>query len=491
MSYIKIKNLTFSYGSNILFDNFSLNFDSTWKLGLISRNGRGKTTLLKLLSKQITDYKGEIFTSLSFNYCPIRVNEMNSIFQIIEDLGLIEWKVVKEANLLNLNIDDFNRSYDTFSGGEKVKLQLAFMFAKEGFVLLDEPTNYLDLNTKIIICNYLKNKNGFIITSHDRWLLDNVCDHIISINKNSIELINGNYSQWEENFNNRLKNELTENMKIEKEIKQLEIAKNKTKNWAYDAEKEKFTGSDNPSGLRPDRGALGKKAAKIMKRSKILEKRIDKNIEHKKELLNDLEKDNIMKLIPINYTDDKNLIECKNLTKKFDEKIIFENISFKLNSNQRLAIVGDNGSGKSCLLNILAKLDDDYKGFLYKKNNLIISYLPQNNELLKGSLKYFAGINNLDLSLLCTIIKQLGFKEINIDNKLDNLSDGGKRKILIASSLASSAEVYLWDEPLNFIDIPSKLKLENLILTYKPTLIFVEHDRNFIDKVATDILNLN
>ena len=117
--------------------------------------------------------------------------------------------------------------------------------------------------------------------------------------------------------------------------------------------------------------------------------------------------------------------------------------------------------------------------------------MPQNNELLKGSLKYFADINNLDLSLLCTIIKQLGFKEINIDNKLDNLSDGEKRKILIASSLASSAEVYLWDEPLNFIDIPSKLKLENLILTYKPTLIFVEHDRNFIDKVATDILNLN
>ena len=146
-----------------------------------------------------------------------------------------------------------------------------------------------------------------------------------------------------------------------------------------------------------------------MKRSKTLEKRIDKNIEHKKELLNDLEKDNIMKLIPINYTDDKNLIECKNLTKKFDEKIIFENISFKLNSNQRLAIVGDNGSGKSCFLNILAKLDDDYKGFLYKKNNLIISYLPQNNELLKGSLKYFADINNLDLSLLCTIIRQLGF----------------------------------------------------------------------------------
>ena len=139
MSFIKINNLSFGYSDRMLFENFNLNFDSTWKLGLISRNGRGKTTLLKMLDGQITDYDGQIISPLKFCYCPLEIkNENLNIYDIIEESCTEPWMVIKEAELLGLDAGDFDRAYSTFSGGEKVKLQLAIAFASDYFVLLDE-----------------------------------------------------------------------------------------------------------------------------------------------------------------------------------------------------------------------------------------------------------------------------------------------------------------------------------------------------------------
>ena len=490
MSFIKINNLSFGYGDRMLFENFNLNFDSTWKLGLISRNGRGKTTLLKMLNGQIANYSGQIISPLKFCYCPLEIkNENLNIYDIIEESCTEPWMVIKEAELLGLDAGDFDRAYSTFSGGEKVKLQLAIAFASDYFVLLDEPSNHLDMKTKEKIKNYLSKKSGFILVSHDRYLIDEVCDHIISINKSSIDIIKGNYSTWNENFSKRIVEEQKNNDRLTRQITNLEKARQKTKSWAIDAEKEKFTGTDNASGLRPDRGALGKKAAKIMKRSKSLEKRIDADIDAKKNLLKDIENSDELKLFPINLQG-KILIEVKNLTKSFDKRKIFENLNFKLASCDRLAIVGDNGSGKTTLINILLEKDMNFNGSIYKKHNLKVSYLPQNSHL-SGSLEHYAIENDLDLSLLCMLIRKLDFKDIDIKSPLENLSEGEKRKVLLAGSLLTRAEVYIWDEPFNYIDINAREQIEKLILTYKPTLIFIEHDKKFIDKIATDVLNLS
>lgn len=490
MSFIKIKNLSFSYGDRVIFENVNLNFDQGWKLGLISRNGRGKSTLLKILSGMIEDYSGIVESPLKFYYCPMKIeNENLSLNEIILQVDNEEiWKIYKESELLNLNLDKFELPYNKLSGGEQVKFQLAIAFASEKFALLDEPTNHLDQSTKEIIKNYLHKKTGFILVSHDRWLLDEVTDHILSINKSSIDLVKGNYSTWKDKFDNKILNEEKINDKLQKEINQLAQSKTRTENWAKDAEKEKFTGKFNKSGVRPDRGFVGKRASKVMKTSKNFERRVEKDIEQKSKLLKDIDREEELKLFPL-FTKGE-ILSISNLTKKFDNRVIFKDLNLSYENGQRLAIVGDNGSGKSTLLNIILGIDKDYYGNVKLKNNIKISYLGQSSREIKGNLKSYAQTYGIELSLLCSLIRKLEFEKVDIDMDIENLSEGEKKKIMLARSLAEKAHLYIWDEPFNYIDIPSRLQIEKLILQFKPNLIFVEHDKNLIDKIATNILKL-
>lgn len=204
MSLISVNNLTFGYdGSyNNIFENVSFNIDTDWKLGLIGRNGKGKTTFLNLLQGKY-EYKGTISKSVDVDYFPFEVrNKEKMAIEIVNDIApnVQDWEIIKELNLLNTDAEILYRNFNLLSGGEQVKILLISLFLKgNNFLLIDEPTNHLDIETRDNLIKYLEKKKGFIVVSHDRNFLDKVVDHIISINNTNIEIQKGNFSSWKEN----------------------------------------------------------------------------------------------------------------------------------------------------------------------------------------------------------------------------------------------------------------------------------------------------
>ncbi len=199
MSLISVNNLTFHYegSSDNIFEDVSFQIDTDWKLGFTARNGRGKTTFLKLLMGEY-EYKGNISHIESFDYFPFEVKDKEKTFmEIMEELypEYELWRVCKELSLLKVDEDILYRPFYTLSNGEQTKAMLAVLFSQESkFLLIDEPTNHLDVRGKESIKDYLKQKKGFILVSHDRDLLNECINHILVINKTNIEVYKGNFS---------------------------------------------------------------------------------------------------------------------------------------------------------------------------------------------------------------------------------------------------------------------------------------------------------
>ncbi|MCI8617812.1 MAG: ABC-F type ribosomal protection protein [Clostridia bacterium] len=492
MSLIKISNLTFGYDGSLnnIFENVSFNIDTDWKLGLIGRNGKGKTTFLNLLQEKYK-YEGTITKNVEVDYFPFEVKDKDRMaIEIINEIApnIEDWEIIKELNLLNADIEILYRNFNILSGGEQAKILLISLFLKgENFLLIDEPTNHLDIETKNNIIKYLENKKGFILVSHDRNLLDKVVDHIISINNTNIEIAQGNFSSWKENKDRQDNFEMKQNEKLQKDINRLEIASKNTENWSNAVEKSKY--KNNNSEPKIDRGYVGHKSAKMMKKSKVMENRIEKAINEKSNLLNNIDRNDSLKIIPLESRK-KPLILANNLQIKYDEKTIFSPISFEIENGDRIAIVGKNGIGKSSILKLILENKIQYNGELKIANGLKISYVSQNTESLKENLKKFAEENKIDQSIFKAMLSKMGFSKNDFDTNINEMSEGQKKKVLIAKSISEQANIYIWDEPLNYIDILTRIQIEDAILQYCPTLIFVEHDEAFIEKVATKIIQL-
>ena len=232
MSLIQISHLTFGYDGSydLIFDDVSLQLDTDWKLGFTGRNGRGKTTFLKLLLGQY-EYRGNITASVAFDYFPFDVaQKQRNTIEIIEEIApeCEYWQIKKELSLLEVEEDVLWRAYCSLSNGEQTKVLLAVLFLKQNhFLLIDEPTNHLDTLGRKTVSNYLKSKKGFLLVSHDRQFLDDIIDHILSINKQNIDLQKGNFSTWQQNKQRQDVFELTENEKLKREIKTLTAAAKK------------------------------------------------------------------------------------------------------------------------------------------------------------------------------------------------------------------------------------------------------------------------
>jgi ATPase components of ABC transporters with duplicated ATPase domains len=217
MSLINISNLTFNYDGSYdyIFKDVSFQIDTDWKLGFIGRNGKGKTTFLNLLMRKY-EYSGTISTSINFSYFPYQIEDktLNTV-DIASNMCDAElWELKRELSLLEVSEDVLYRPFNTLSNGEQTKVLIATMFLKENnFLLIDEPTNHLDIDARKIVSNYLKSKKGFILVSHDRAFLDNCIDHVLSINKENIEVQKGNFSTWQRNKEMRDNYELSENRK--------------------------------------------------------------------------------------------------------------------------------------------------------------------------------------------------------------------------------------------------------------------------------------
>ena len=237
MSLISVNNLTFGYdGSfNNIFENVSFNIDTDWKLGLIGRNGKGKTTFLKLLQGKY-EYRGTISKSVDVDYFPFEVTNKNRMsIEIVNEIApnVEDWEIIKELNLLNSDIEILYRNFNLLSGGEQIKILLIGLFLKgNNFLLIDEPTNHLDIETRNNLVDYLEKKKGFILVSHDRIFLDKVVNHIISINNTNIEIQQGNFSSWKENKERQDNFEIMQNKKLQKDIEDRQTGK--TKDQPYD-----------------------------------------------------------------------------------------------------------------------------------------------------------------------------------------------------------------------------------------------------------------
>ena len=488
MSLIQVSNLTFAYDGSYenIFENASFQIDTNWRLGFTGRNGRGKTTFLNLLLGKY-EYQGSISASVSFSYFPYHVAD-KTIFAIdvVEEIypEYQYWQLAREMNALQLDEDVLYRPFEALSNGEQTKLMLAVLFLKENnFLLIDEPTNHLDIQGRELVSRYLNSKKGFILVSHDRAFLDGCVDHILSINKANIEVCRGNFSTWYENKQRQDAFEQAENDKLKREIRRLEETARQKADWSDRVEATKI-------GFGPcDRGYIGHKAEKMMTRSKAIERRQQAAIEEKSKLLKNIERSDSLKIFQTPFHT-KRLVSLRDVAICYGHAPVCEGITFEIQQGDRIALQGANGSGKSSIIKLICGQDIPYTGELRIGNGLQISYVSQDTSGLPGKLTDFARDSGIDESLFLALLAKLDVPKAQMEKDMSALSAGQKKKVLLARSLCQPMHLHIWDEPMNYIDVISRMQIEDLLLQFKPTILFVEHDKAFCENVATKIVKL-
>ena len=488
MSLIQVSNLTFAYEGSYdpIFENVSFQIDTNWRLGFTGRNGRGKTTFLNLLLGRFP-YRGGISASVSFSYFPYEVPDKNQLaIDVVEEIypDYQYWQLAREMNLLQLEEDALYRPFGTLSNGEQTKLMLAVLFLKENnFLLIDEPTNHLDIQGRQLVSRYLKSKKGFILVSHDRAFLDGCVDHILSINKTNIEVCRGNFSTWYENKQRQDAFELSENEKLKREIRRLEGTAREKASWSDRAEATKI------GSHVFDRGYVGHKAEKMMARSKAIEKRQNAAIEEKSKLLKNIERSDTLKIFQTPFHT-KRLASLVDVSVCYGETPVCRSITFDIQQGDRIVLQGANGSGKSSIIKLLCGQEIPYTGQLWLGNGLKISYVNQDTSGLQGKLSDFARDFGIDESLFLAMLAKLDVPKSQMEKDMSSLSAGQKKKVLLAKSICEPMHLHIWDEPMNYIDVISRMQIEELLLTFQPTILFVEHDKTFCDRIATKVVPL-
>ncbi len=434
MAMIDVVNLSFSYEGSFeeVFKNVSFRIDTDWKLGFVGRNGRGKTTFLNLLMGKYK-YQGRISSSVKFVYFPYEVKEKDRMtLEILEEMNP--------------------------------------QFARRQ------------------VAQYLNRKKGFILVSHDRNFLDSCVDHILSINKMNIDVQKGNFSSWYANKEASDRLEAAQNQKLESEVKRLKQAARQSSGWSDQVEKSKK--GQRVAGLRPDRGFIGHKSAKMMKRAKVLENRQQQAIEEKSKLLRNIETMDALEIRPLAYHTDL-LAEWKDVAVFYGNHKVCSRICFDIRQGERVCLSGRNGCGKSSILKLLLGEELTFEGNVHVASGIKISYISQDTSYLKGNLREMAQEYGLEESLFKAVLRKLDLEREQFEKDVSLYSAGQKKKVLLAKSLCEQAHLYVWDEPLNYIDVLSRVQIEELLLKFRPTILFVEHDTAFRENVATKIIEMS
>lgn len=485
---LKIEHLSFGYDGapEAVFADLSLSLDTSWRTGLIARNGRGKTTLLHLLNGDLHG-AGRIDCPLTpALFPPMIADAHQTAWQIAKDAApdSEDWRLERELSLLHLPEETLLRPFDTLSGGEQIRTLLAALFAREdAYPLIDEPTNSLDAPGRALLADYLRRKDGFLLVSHDRAFLNRAIDHVVCLNKANTYIMQGNYDTFEARLNGENDAEAARNETLRKEIKQLEASARKTAEWSNRAEDNKRHADKSFYG-KVDRGFLGAASERMMKRSKAALLRKERDIAEKQALLHNVEQVGTLRISTLPHPKDV-LISVKNGVVRYGARTVCEPVSFTLRQGERLALVGTNGCGKSSILQGLLGQRDALSGEISLAPGLQLSSVRQRVDDLHGSLRDFIRDAQVDETLLKAILRNMDCPRALFDHDLQEMSQGQKKKILLARSLCEPAHVFVWDEPLNYLDVFSRVQLEKLILTYQPTMLLVEHDRMFLERVAT------
>ena len=519
MATIVCRKVSFGYdgAARNIFEDLDLLVDTGWRTALTGRNGRGKTTLLRLIHGELLPDKGGIERSTYTRRFPVPVADPAvSAFEAAKDAagpfrrwegemsrlldaGLdesaldrygalqsrfqeaggysIDADLESELDALELGPDCQTRRFDTLSGGEQTRCLLAGLFARQtGFPLIDEPTNHLDRSARERLAGYLRGKPGFLMVSHDRAFLDACIDHVIALNPDTVETHRCSFSTWRTQFLERLARQERENAGIRKEIGRLEGTARQRRGWADKRESEK--------GARDDR-----RAARVVKRAVVAEARAEKAIEARRQTLVDTERSYRLKLRTQVAPPGRRLAIADNLVLVRGQPL-FAPVSFQVRPGDRIAVVGPNGSGKTSLLELMAGEPHQCMGTFSRATRLDISCVRQQPRWTTGFLSDRLADEGIDQTRFRQVMAALGVRGDTLDRPIGSMSPGQRKKVELAGSFVAPADLLLWDEPLNYLDIDAREAIEDVVRRDAPTLVFVEHDAAFVDRVATQVVEL-
>lgn len=494
MSSIKISNLSFRYedSSDNIFNNLNLDLDNSWHLGLVGRNGRGKTTFLKLLNRKLLG-RGKIQTKLNFSYYPISINDPKDItlYELQNQVQFEQWELERELNLLGADPNLIWQPFNSLSGGEQTKILLALSFTDQNlFPLIDEPTNHLDEASRKEVSDYLRvHHQGYIVVSHDRDFLNQVTDHILAIENTEIHLYQGNFATYEEVKAERDEFNREKNQKLAGEIGNLHRQKEQFYHWAQKIEAKKKLGQKTQHIInrrsRINKAALGHASAKMMKKSINARNRMDKRIEEKEGLMLNIED---VPSLTMNYCPNYHqvLLETEKLRLSIQDKELFADLNLVVRNHGVVSLEGKNGAGKSTLLKLLLgkERETKYQGKYSLASGLTISYLPQNFTIYRENLRKFAQEQGILYEDLLNMLKKMGFPRSSFETPIEEMSMGQRKRVAVAKSLVEKADLYLWDEPANYLDVFNQDQLIKLLREVKPAMLLIEHDKYFIEQVA-------
>lgn len=512
MALLEVKNLKKEFNGNVLFDNVSFSLNIEDKLGLIGQNGAGKTTLLKMILNEVPIDSGTIHLQngktigylsqvMIHSFDNTLMEEMLISFQNVIDLehelqeimnqlatdpnnesllkkyGNIENRFNNLGGynyhyLIDLMIskfgfssEDYNRKISSFSGGERNKIAFTkLLLSHPDILILDEPTNHLDVETIEWLEEYLHNYDGaVIIVSHDRYFIDNVCNCIFEIANKSGEFYRGNYSYYLNEKVLRFERRLQEYNLQEKEIEHLKslIARFKPK--------------PTKVGLAKDRE---KKLAKIMENKLERPKEYSPKVHFNIQSL-EMGKVKQVTLDQLTFGYNRPLTTPLSLTVFYGDKI---------------GIIGNNGTGKTTLLKTIGEFYKPLSGILHKHRNLKIGYIDQNQIQIDSELSVFDYFHSFyDNMTNYEIRHHLGsflFRQDDVFKTVNELSGGEKVRLSFAKLVLKKYDILLLDEPTNHLDIETRKVLESALQEYQGTIIFVSHDRYFIEELATRLISL-
>lgn len=481
--------MTFAYdGGDAIFNQVNLNLDSSWKLGLTGRNGRGKTTLLNILQNKLA-YTGEIDITVPFNYFPATIPNGNLRNEdILNDLVPIEnqWIFDRELSLLGVDLNDIlDRSFSSLSGGERTKFLMALSFIDDqAFNLLDEPTNHLDAQTRQQLIKYLQQKDGFIVISHDRQFLNAIIDHVVAIEQTQLRLYHGNFDVYEHEKGLRDQEELAEHTKLKRDISRLTETAREKAQWSDSREQSKLgKRTEFNSKNRGDKGFEGARAARTMKRSKQLVDRKNSEVIQKEGLLKDLEVTEALTMQPL-QSPHKTLLALEQFSVGYDHAL-FEPLTFDIQAGDIIALNANNGTGKSALIKALLTDDTLVKSGTYHwASQIKVSHVRQETDHLQGTLQEFSELHHIAYEELLNMLYKLGVPRKTFTQRIEHMSAGQKKRVELAKSLLTPAHIFIWDEPLNYLDVFNQEQIEDLILEMKPTMLLIEHDQTFLENIG-------
>ncbi|MXY58434.1 MAG: ABC-F family ATP-binding cassette domain-containing protein [Gammaproteobacteria bacterium] len=535
MSTIICRRLTFGYpgSEGNIFEDFDLVIDTRWRCALAGRNGRGKTTLLRLLHGELVPDKGGIERASPTAYFPPRVADSEQrVRDVVKDAAgpFRQWESAMadaladggedalarygqtlheyeeaggytvdagiEAELSALCIDErsWDRPFSSLSGGEQTRCLLASLFVSDGsstagstgmnrpFVLIDEPTNHLDANGRQRVAEYLRSKPGFLLVSHDRAFLDTCCDHVVALNRDTVEVERASFSDWRRRFRGRLERQRAKNVALKQDIVRLGRVAADRRAGALKRESEK--------AAHTDKGFISRRAKRQMKRALVAERRADHAADERRRTLVDVEKERHLKL-PDSPRGAGSLVVANDLSVWRGDKGVFAKLSFTIARGDRVAVVGPNGSGKTTLLDMIGGASFRHAGTLSRPGYVSVARTFQHPEWTSGLLRDRLRDAGIDESRLRQIMASLGVRGRVLDGRIEDFSHGQQKKVDLARTFLTEADLLLWDEPLNFIDIDAREQIEDVLLRDKPTVVFVEHDAAFMERVATQVIRVS